>query len=148
MFLPSKFLWPLICWIDLYMSISLFYIEVCIGFNNMSPICVLSIKGLSVRWAFELPHERAECHSYFRGNGEPHRPLPGKHLLPIVFIPKSLWRTTNSRPVKRGFKQICFFTHCTPMCVSTVYSVFSRGLWKKITGILLGWDSNPRPLQF
>ena len=36
----------------------------------------------------------------------------------------------------------------TPMCVSTVYSVLSRVLWKNITGMLLGWDSNPRPLQF
>ena len=34
------------------------------------------------------------------------------------------------------------------MCVSTVYSVLPRVLCKNITGILLGWDSNPRPLQF
>ena len=35
----------------------------------------------------------------------------------------------------------------TPMCVCTVYSVLSRVLWrKKYTGMLLGWDSNPRPL--
>ncbi len=38
---------------------------------------------------------------------------------------------------------LVFTTH---RCViSTVYSVLSNALWKKtkITGILLGWDSNP-----
>ena len=34
----------------------------------------------------------------------------------------------------------------TLMCVSTVHSVLYRVLWKK--GILLGWDSNPQPVQF
>ena len=34
------------------------------------------------------------------------------------------------------------------MCVSTVYSVLSRVLWKNITGILLGWDSNPRFVSY
>ena len=35
----------------------------------------------------------------------------------------------------------------TPMCVSTVYSVLTRVLWKQITGILLEWDSNTQPLS-
>ena len=39
------------------------------------------------------------------------------------------------------------FTH-TPMCVSTLCSEPSRALWKQITRTLLGWGSNPWPLQF
>ena len=35
----------------------------------------------------------------------------------------------------------------TPMCVSTVYSVLPESCEQSITGILLGWDSNPSPLQ-
>ena len=31
------------------------------------------------------------------------------------------------------------------MLVSTVCSVLNRVLWKNITGILIRWDSNPRP---
>ena len=34
------------------------------------------------------------------------------------------------------------------VCYSTVYSVLSRVLWIKPQALLLGWDSNPRPLQF
>ncbi len=48
-----------------------------------------------------------------------------------------------------GIKNINFGFTLTPICVSTVYSVLSRVLWeKKITGVLLGWDSNPRKVLF
>ena len=40
-----------------------------------------------------------------------------------------------------------FLPKYTDVC-STVYSVLAPSPVKKITGILLGWDSNPRPLQF
>ena len=48
-----------------------------------------------------------------------------------------------------GIENIHFrFYPYTPMCVSTEYLVLSLSSVKKITGILLGWDSSPRSLQF
>ena len=43
-----------------------------------------------------------------------------------------------------GIKNINFVFYHTPMCVSTVYSVLSpESCEKNITGMKLGWDSNP-----
>ena len=40
-----------------------------------------------------------------------------------------------------------WFYPYTPMCVALYTQYFPRVLWKKSQAFLLGWDSNPRPLQ-
>ena len=46
-----------------------------------------------------------------------------------------------------GIELFWVFTHYTLMCVGTVYSERQGALKKEIIGVLVRWDSNPRPLQ-
>ena len=72
-------------------------------------------------------------------------------------VGKQLWQAINARQkqtatvcndVKQIFKHSLEFVgnKTTDVCQHYIFSTFPNPVKKSITGILLGWDSNPRPL--